>query len=74
MCGMAMSMKDELDRLKSRAIDWYIYFEGRKGIRVHATKWSNAVVAKAAVHTLFRRTAGMRQARERDVRARYDDE
>ena len=41
-----MSMKDELDRPKSRAIGRYIYLEGRNGVRVHATKRSNAVVAK----------------------------
>ena len=50
-----MSMKDELDRLKSSAIGQYIYLEGRKGIRVHATKRSNAAVAKTAAHTLFAR-------------------
>ena len=46
----AMSMKDELDRLESRAIDQYISLEHRK---VHATKRSNAVVAKTAVTLLL---------------------
>ena len=54
MYGFSMSMKDELDRLKWRAISRYIYLEGRKGIRVHATKRSNAVVAKTAAHTIAR--------------------
>ena len=48
-----MSMTDELDRLMSRAIGQCISLERRQGIQVHATKRSNAVVAKTAADTLL---------------------
>ena len=54
----AMSMTDELDRLKSRAIGRYISLERRNGIRVHATKRSNAVVAKTPTLHCSRAVAG----------------
>ena len=82
-CIAAMSMKDELDRLKSRAIGQYLL--DAEVLQVHATKRSHAVVAQTPP-TLYcsrafarrnkevRRTVRIRQARERDMRGRYDDE
>ena len=51
-CTTTMSMEDELDRPKSKAIGRDISLDA-EGARVHAIERSSAVVAKTAAHSLL---------------------